>query len=160
MNLTTTLQEVKEFLKRGSNKGCKCPACDQYVKVYKRPLNSGMARILIEMYKLGDSEYHHIKDHLRKEGLKNGHDWTLLRFWGMIDPMIKEEEDSFLRTLAKGIQRFENYLASANDKTIDGKFAFELYDTFGFPVDLTEDIAKDSNLSVDVDGFNKNMDII
>ena len=94
MNLTTTLQEVKEFLKRGSNKGCKCPACDQYVKVYKRPLNSGMARILIEMYKLGDSEYHHIKDHLRKEGLKNGHDWTLLRFWGMIDPMIKEEEDS------------------------------------------------------------------
>jgi len=93
MELTKTLEEAKKFIRRGFRKGCHCPACGQYVKEYKRPLNSGMARILIEMYRLGDSEYHHVKDHLRKNSIKNGHDWTLLRFWGLIDPMIKEEED-------------------------------------------------------------------
>ncbi|PCJ01437.1 MAG: alanine--tRNA ligase [Flavobacteriales bacterium] len=71
----------------------------------------------------------------------------------IITRVIKEEEDSFLRTLAKGIQRFENYLASANDKTIDGKFAFELYDTFGFPIDLTGLLALENNFYVDMTGF-------
>ena len=71
----------------------------------------------------------------------------------IITKVIREEEDSFLRTLAKGIQRFENYLATANDKTIDGKFAFELYDTFGFPIDLTELLALENEFHVDMPGF-------
>ncbi len=71
----------------------------------------------------------------------------------IIAKVIKEEEDSFLRTLAKGIQRFENYLSAANDKTIDGKFAFELYDTFGFPIDLTELLALENQFHVDMPGF-------
>lgn len=61
----------------------------------------------------------------------------------LITNVIKEEEESFLRTLAKGIQRFENYVANSKDKKIDGPFAFELYDTFGFPKDLTELLAKE-----------------
>ena len=75
----------------------------------------------------------------------------------IITKVIKEEEDSFLRTLAKGIQRFENYLATANDKTIDGKFAFELYDTFGFPIDLTELLALENNFHVDMPGFSEEL---
>ena len=71
----------------------------------------------------------------------------------LITKVIQEEEESFLRTLAKGIQRFENYLATANDKMIDGKFAFELYDTFGFPIDLTELLALEKNFQVDMPGF-------
>tara|TARA_B100000809_G_scaffold34084_1_gene29901 strand:+ start:9455 stop:12229 length:2775 start_codon:yes stop_codon:yes gene_type:complete len=75
----------------------------------------------------------------------------------IITKVIREEEDSFLRTLAKGIQRFEIYLASANDKTIDGKFAFELYDTFGFPIDLTELLALEKDFHVDMPGFTEEL---
>ncbi|MDG1477741.1 MAG: alanine--tRNA ligase [Vicingaceae bacterium] len=75
----------------------------------------------------------------------------------IITKVIREEEDSFLRTLAKGIQRFDNYLASANDKTIDGKFAFELYDTFGFPIDLTELLALENEFHVDMPGFSEEL---
>ena len=72
----------------------------------------------------------------------------------LIGKVIKEEEDSFFRTLEKGISRFENYIASAKDKTIDGKFAFELYDTFGFPIDLTELMATENGFKVDMKAFD------
>ena len=68
-----------------------------------------------------------------------------------VQKVVLEEEVSFLRTLATGIQRFEKY--EANGK-IDGNFAFELYDTFGFPIDLTELMAREKGWSVDMDGFN------
>jgi len=73
----------------------------------------------------------------------------------IITKVIREEEDSFLRTLAKGIQRFDNYIVSANDTTIEGKFAFELYDTFGFPIDLTELLAVENEFRVDMSGFTE-----
>ncbi len=70
-----------------------------------------------------------------------------------IKKVIMEEESSFLRTLASGIQRFEKYQVSNN--TIDGAFAFELFDTFGFPIDLTQLMASEKGCKVDIDGFNK-----
>jgi alanyl-tRNA synthetase len=76
----------------------------------------------------------------------------------IITKVIKEEEESFLRTLDKGIQRFNNYVATANDKMIDGKFAFELYDTFGFPIDLTELMAGENSFKVDMPGFTVELD--
>ncbi len=76
----------------------------------------------------------------------------------IITKVIKEEEDSFLRTLDKGISRFENYIATAASKTIDGKFAFELYDTFGFPIDLTQLMATENGFKVDMDAFNKELE--
>lgn len=76
----------------------------------------------------------------------------------IITKVIKEEEDSFLRTLDKGIQRFENYIDTANDKTIDGQFAFELYDTFGFPIDLTQLMATEREFHVDMPGFMVELD--
>ncbi|MCB0400526.1 MAG: alanine--tRNA ligase [Flavobacteriales bacterium] len=76
----------------------------------------------------------------------------------IITKVIKEEEESFLRTLDKGIQRFNNYIATANDKMIDGAFAFELYDTFGFPIDLTELMASETGFRVDMPGFTVELD--
>lgn len=68
-----------------------------------------------------------------------------------VEKVILEEEVSFLRTLTAGIQRFENYIEQ--NTAIDGNFAFELFDTFGFPIDLTELLAREKGLVVDMDGF-------
>ena len=67
--------------------------------------------------------------------------------------VVMEEEASFLRTLETGIRKFEAY----EGKVIDGAFAFELYDTYGFPVDLTQLMAREKDVSVDMEGFNKCM---
>ncbi|MCF8276514.1 MAG: alanine--tRNA ligase [Flavobacteriales bacterium] len=75
----------------------------------------------------------------------------------LITRVIQEEEASFLRTLEKGIERFNNYVDSLHSKTIDGGFAFELYDTFGFPIDLTELMAREKGLHVDIQGFNEGL---
>ena len=69
-----------------------------------------------------------------------------------VQKVVLEEEISFLRTLATGIQRFEKY--DNNHKTINGDFAFELYDTFGFPIDLTELMAREKGWLVDMQGFD------
>lgn len=75
----------------------------------------------------------------------------------LVEKVILEEEQSFLRTLSKGIERFNTYADSLQGKEVDGRFAFELYDTFGFPIDLTELMARERGLSVDSDGFNKGL---
>ncbi len=76
----------------------------------------------------------------------------------LVSKVIYEEETSFLRTLSLGIKRFENYVEQNNDaKLIDGTFAFELFDTYGFPVDLTNLMAEEKGLEVDMDGFNNNL---
>ncbi|MDA9120673.1 alanine--tRNA ligase-related protein, partial [Flavobacteriales bacterium] len=75
----------------------------------------------------------------------------------LITRVIQEEESSFLRTLDKGIDRFNNHVDSLKGKTIDGGFAFELYDTFGFPIDLTELMAREKGLNVDIQGFNEGL---
>ena len=76
----------------------------------------------------------------------------------LIEKVIIEEETSFLRTLAQGIKRFENYLATAKSEIIDGEFAFELFDTFGFPIDLTQLMAKEKGYELDMKGFNKGLE--
>ena len=78
----------------------------------------------------------------------------------LIHHIIKEEEQSFLKTLANGINRFEDYVAShaQDDKhVIDGAFAFELFDTYGFPVDLTQLMAAEKGWEVDMEGFKKGL---
>ena len=68
--------------------------------------------------------------------------------------VIKEEEEAFLRTLEKGLKRIEDVItASQSSKIIDGRSAFELNDTFGFPIDLTKLIAAENNLAVDEEGY-------
>jgi alanyl-tRNA synthetase len=74
-----------------------------------------------------------------------------------VQKVVLEEEQSFLRTLATGIQRFERY--AADQQIIAGDFAFELYDTYGFPIDLTELMAREKGLRVDMDGFQKALSV-
>ncbi|HEY0744279.1 MAG TPA: alanine--tRNA ligase [Chryseosolibacter sp.] len=72
--------------------------------------------------------------------------------------VIFEEETSFLRTLDKGLKRIESIQSELKDKTISGELAFELYDTFGFPFDLTSLIARERGFTVDEAGFKKEME--
>jgi alanyl-tRNA synthetase len=65
-----------------------------------------------------------------------------------------DEELKFFETLEKGIQILEDAISSIDDKTIPGNVIFKLHDTFGFPFDLTADIARERDLLVDLDGFN------
>ena len=77
----------------------------------------------------------------------------------LIRKVIAEEEISFLKTLAHGITKFEQYCQQhTGNKIIGGQFAFELFDTFGFPIDLTQLMAKEMDLSVDMEGFSKAME--
>ncbi len=74
-----------------------------------------------------------------------------------VSKVIREEEEAFLRTLDKGLKRMDSIIAAASGKTISGKDAFELLDTFGFPIDLTRLIASENNLAVDEAGFEAEM---
>lgn len=76
----------------------------------------------------------------------------LVRNKNLVVKVIMEEEKSFLQTLEKGLDRISNYIAG-NPTQIDGAFAFELYDTFGFPIDLTKLIAEENGIEVDEVGF-------
>lgn len=70
--------------------------------------------------------------------------------------VIKEEEEAFLRTLEKGLKKIDEIIAQSNSY-IDGKAAFELYDTYGFPIDLTRLIAAENKLQVDESAFEAEM---
>ncbi|KAB1061829.1 alanine--tRNA ligase [Salibacter halophilus] len=71
----------------------------------------------------------------------------------LIEKVMKEEEEAFLRTLEKGIQKFSEY-RKKHDK-VEGEFAFELYDTYGFPIDLTDLLAREEGMKLDLEGFQK-----
>ena len=76
----------------------------------------------------------------------------------LIQRIILEEEQAFLRTLAGGIRRFEEYVAKKSDnKVVDGAFAFELFDTYGFPIDLTQLMAGEKGWTIDMAGFEKGL---
>ncbi|MBJ6120024.1 alanine--tRNA ligase [Pontibacter sp. BT310] len=77
-----------------------------------------------------------------------------------VQRVIEEEENAFLRTLENGLKRLDALEAKfkENNNTIDGKTAFELYDTFGFPLDLTALIAREKGLKVDEAGFGVEME--
>lgn len=78
----------------------------------------------------------------------------------IITKVIKGEEESFLQTLESGINKFEEIVSNqenSQQKIINGDEAFLLYDSFGFPLDLTELMAKDIGFKVDIEGFNQNM---
>lgn len=74
-----------------------------------------------------------------------------------VKKVVLEEETSFLRTLDNGLKRLEQIKADLKGDTIEGKVVFELYDTFGFPLDLTALIARENNLKIDEAGFDKEM---
>ena len=84
----------------------------------------------------------------------------LLKQTDFVSKVVKEEEDAFLRTLDKGLKKIDdiiNETKSANTQIINGKAAFELYDTYGFPIDLTRLIGSENNLQVDEVAFEQEM---
>ncbi|MEP7107694.1 MAG: alanine--tRNA ligase [Ferruginibacter sp.] len=82
----------------------------------------------------------------------------LLQQLDFVSKVVKEEEDAFLRTLDKGLKRIDETITrSKSTKIIEGSVAFELYDTYGFPIDLTMLIAAENDLTVDEAGFQKEM---
>ncbi len=75
-----------------------------------------------------------------------------------IKAVIIEEKDKFVKTLAHGEKEFEKEvkkLKEYGNNTIEGKVVFKLYDTYGFPPEVTSDLAKENNLNIDIDGFKK-----
>lgn len=74
----------------------------------------------------------------------------------LVMKVIEEEEQSFLRTLAHGLAKLHDFIAEGS-KTLDGKRAFELYDTYGFPIDLTELIMRENDKVVDLAEFTAEM---
>lgn len=78
----------------------------------------------------------------------------------LVCKVVKEEEEAFLRTLDKGLKKIDDIVKETNaqnSKTINGKAAFELYDTYGFPIDLTRLIGQENNLNVDEAAFEAEM---
>jgi alanyl-tRNA synthetase len=75
----------------------------------------------------------------------------------LVTNVIREEEASFLRTLDQGLQLLENVVAETKGATVSGVKAFELYDTFGFPIDLTALILREKGFELDEAGFNAAM---
>jgi alanyl-tRNA synthetase len=117
---------------------------------FKEPFLNQLVPLLAEQFKDVFSELYNQKDFVQK--------------------VILEEETSFLRTLGNGIAKFEWYIARIKtfnqpdviaaenigpfDNEIKGYFAFELSDTYGFPIDLTELMAREQGFTVDMEGFN------
>ena len=76
-----------------------------------------------------------------------------------IEKILHEEEEQFARTLENGMVILEKEIDNMKGRTLSGETVFQLYDTYGFPVDLTADIAREKNLELDMEGFNSAMDI-
>lgn len=74
-----------------------------------------------------------------------------------IEKVLIQEENQFARTLEQGLRLLQEQMHSLGGQEITGQIAFKLYDTYGFPVDLTADIAREQGLYVDMDGFNQLM---
>jgi alanyl-tRNA synthetase len=75
-----------------------------------------------------------------------------------VERVLKKEEQRFAETLEQGMRILEAAIEKMKGNTIDGKTVFKLYDTFGFPVDLTADVARERNLVLDQDGFDVEME--
>ena len=69
--------------------------------------------------------------------------------------VLKNEKEKFNRTLEKGLREFEKIINNLNSNILDKDLAFKLYDTYGFPIELTEELAIEKNITVDVEGFKQ-----
>ncbi len=106
---------------------------------FSEPTIFQLVDVLSEQFKQVFPEIHHQKEFIKR--------------------VIYEEESSFLKTLENGLKRFDQIKSQMKkgNSIIDGKIVFELYDTFGFPVDLTALIAKENGLSIDEEEFQLEM---
>ncbi len=83
---------------------------------------------------------------------------NLKRQQAQVEQVLKTEEEQFARTLERGLALLDEELAKLSGDTLDGETAFRLYDTYGFPVDLTADVCRERNIKVDEAGFEAAME--
>ncbi|MCO6537868.1 MAG: alanine--tRNA ligase [Gilliamella sp.] len=76
----------------------------------------------------------------------------------LVEDALKIEEEQFLKTLERGLSLLDQELAKITGKVLPGDIAFKLYDTYGFPLDLTADVCREKNITIDEDGFNQCME--
>ncbi|MCX8727756.1 alanine--tRNA ligase [Gilliamella sp. B2838] len=76
----------------------------------------------------------------------------------MVENTLKTEEEQFLKTLERGLFLLDQELGKITGSVLPGEIAFKLYDTYGFPLDLTADVCREKNITIDEDGFNKCME--
>ena len=116
-------------------------------------------RALRHGYKLGihDTFFHSLVEPLAES---MGETYTTLtENLDHISTSLRREEEKFANTLRHGMALLETEIKGLSNTTIGGAIAFKLYDTYGFPVDLTEDVARERGLTVDLDGFHELMEI-
>lgn len=75
-----------------------------------------------------------------------------------IEKLLRREEEQFSRTLDRGLTLLDEALANVKNNTLSGEVAFKLYDTYGFPLDLTADVCRERNIEIDEDGFAAEME--
>lgn len=95
-SIPDTLENAKVWLAENVNKGVRCPCCQQFAKLYRRPLYATMARMLILFYKIpGSDDWLHINDVIRVTGCSEFRcgDWAKLKHWALIEDRKKEEDD-------------------------------------------------------------------
>ena len=102
-------------------------------------INSNWEQILAELIINEYSKYYKELERNKKEILS----------------ILQNEKNKFNKTLEKGLREFEKYTKDITENIISKDIAFKLYDTYGFPIELTEELAKEANLKVDTEGFNE-----
>ena len=75
----------------------------------------------------------------------------------LIEATLKQEEEQFIRTINQGLKLLQDSLHTSQDRILAGDLAFKLYDTYGFPVDLTNDVAREAGIEIDMQGFERAM---
>ena len=118
-----------------------------------------MRRAMRQIHKLGarDATMYKLVDGLIKE---MGSAYPELgRARDTIIDSLKNEEEKFRETLEKGLKILDEEISKSKTPKFSGAIAFKLYDTYGFPLDLTQDILKEKNIEVDVEEFNREMEI-
>lgn len=156
-----TILEAKRYLRENFGKGCSCPACGQTVKLYKRKLNSGMSIVLYYMYRYGNG-FVHVKELLREKGLKNNHDWTLLKYWGLIQELDNIPNESgtkssgHWRITDKGIDFiFRNLSVQKHILIYNNKFQGFSNDNTNFKESLGDDFNFNELMSEVINTLNK-----
>jgi len=87
-----TIKQAKEYLRENFEKGVECPCCGQHVKLYKRKLNSTMARCLIKMTRLQNG-YNHVRDIVKGISDTGTNDFSKLKYWGLIEEMDNNNDN-------------------------------------------------------------------
>lgn len=118
-----------------------------------------MRRAMRQLHKLGskESSMYKLVDVLIEE-VGNSYP-EISRAREVLIEVLKNEEEKFRETLDKGLIILDQQIAITKNKKLSGSIAFKLYDTYGFPLDLTQDICKEFNLEVDLEEFNNEMDL-